>query len=318
MSKVEVDSLDIGKLSISSVDVCKPCEEDSGKSGVKNISLKVVKKKKGGVDVGIGEGVDVVREGKNLLEVGVMNEGEEVKKKSSGTKCEHGKHRYYCTPSTYCVHSRRKSICLECGTGNQVCIHKNIKTSCALCCGGQTCPHKSKKRYCQICSPKNFCIHNKLAFRCRLCKGRAYYVHEKRKEGCVKCNGKSTCSHLKIRSRCIDCNTCIHKKIPSSCVLCFKQIICKHEILKSECNECCPANFKKCEHGISSSILMLLKTQLLPKVHHNHLLLYNRLCILSYELHLKCRLHRLLYCSKVKLAYRLSLYYNFHLLLYLL
>ena len=256
---LEVDLLKISDLSIG--EVCKPCDDgkvlekvDVGRG--KNISLKIVKKKK------VGE--EVKDEKENLLEVGEVNVGEEVKKKEKknhSVKCDHGKNRYYCiicTPSSFCKHSRRKSICLECGTGNQVCIHKNIKTSCVLCCGGTTCPHKSRKSTCSICFPENYCIHNKFKKRCVLCFGTHYCTHGKRKDICKnkECKAGSICEHGNRRNICRSCEgsqICLHNKIRSSCYDCFKICVCKHEILKSDCDECCPANFKKCEHNIYKS-----------------------------------------------------------------
>lgn len=128
-------------------------------------------------------------------------------KKSSGEKCPHGKHVYYCKPcggAGICVHSRVKHYCTLCG-GKQVCPHGKIRRYCKACGGTQICKHGISRYRCKPCGGYGICVHGKQKIACRECGGSKLCQHGTEKYYCKKCGGRGICSHDKIRYNCKIC-----------------------------------------------------------------------------------------------------------------
>ena len=72
----------------------------------------------------------------------------------SCTKAADGRLKFHCEecrPSGLCVHSRQKSQCKDCGTGQKKCPHGRQKSVCKDCGGSGICEHGRRKYQCKEC-----------------------------------------------------------------------------------------------------------------------------------------------------------------------
>ena len=210
------------------------------------------------------------------------------KKKRVALKCIHGTQKQYCricSPNSFCVHDRRKSVCMDCGTGQ--CLHKKNKRICRVCSPQTFCKHDVQKLQCKECSPdslcehgnivhcihceRNRCSHNKMKSSCRVCSPNAFCKHGKGRGKCRDCHPNSFCEHSYKKGRCRHCSTnsfcehgrekelckecgtdrCVHNIQKKACRDCSAKTFCVHEVRKASCVECGGASI--CEHSQNRS-----------------------------------------------------------------
>ncbi len=151
-----------------------------------------------------------------------------------------------------CEHGKGKSICKECGDGNDMCKHARRKYRCLECDGSGICEHKKQKSRCIDCLGSSLCSHGKRKDQCRKCGSSTFCIHDHIKAFCKDCGGKCLCSHGKRKDRCVECGNgsslCEHKKRKYDCVECGGKGVCLHGKIKGNCHLCCSKNFcKSCE-----------------------------------------------------------------------
>ena len=90
---------------------------------------------------------------------------------------------------TYCIHDRRRSLCIECG-GSQICTHNRQRAHCIECGGSQICEHDRERNKCKDCGGSSICKHNKPRSQCVECGGSQICIHNIRRSQCVNCSPK--------------------------------------------------------------------------------------------------------------------------------